>query len=151
MLYDMSQLTTKSRLDNYRSQLEKSAIKYAQDNPKISEFTIQGTVASEHNYSNNDIYHGLKDYYLGGRAHYKVTHDCNGKLTLDGETQMFAYNYYNFRPVGANFPLLGNEVPQGNLLQMSITNDPKTGKPMARPFDVFLYESPQKSYITPSR
>lgn len=72
-------------------------------------------------------------------------------MTLDGETQMFVYDYYNFRPVGVEYPLFGSKVPQGNLLQMSITNDPNTRKPMASPFYVYLYEPPQKSYITASR
>jgi hypothetical protein len=145
---DLPQLVSREKIDNYRAQLERSAVKFAQDNPAVSEFTIQGPMSSNSNGANLEVHYALGAYYFGERAHYKVTRDGQGKVSLDGQTQLFVFDRYNFRPSGTDFPLLtGGSVPQSNLMQMTIRNDPKTGKPMARAFEVILFENPQDSRI----
>ncbi len=145
---ELKHFTSPQKVDNYRAQLERSAIKFAQDNRSISEFTIQGPGYYEDMKLGTDVYFALGRYRLAGRAHYKVNRDDNGNVTLDGQTQMFVYDRYNFKSKGYGFPFPnGGSAPQSHLLQMTITNDPKTGKPMARSFDFFGFEPPQDSYI----
>ena len=137
-------------IDKYLCELQKSALRYAIDQPKVTEFTIQGPLFSLAHSNNDDLLVAIGAFYAGGRAHYKINRGSGGRITLTGSTQMFGIDYYNFRHQGVSMPALPlekvSEVEQHYLQAMSLVK--YNGQPLAKPFEQTFLERPGKSYIT---
>ena len=137
-------------IEKYLRELEKSALRYAIDNPKATEFTIQGPLFKLLHQDNYDLRSAIGSFHAGGRAHYKINRSPDGKITLDGLNQMFGVYYYNFEHGGKAMPALPGEkvsqVDQGYLQAMSLVK--YNGEYLAKPFEQTFLEQPSKSYIT---
>ena len=137
-------------IDKYLRELEKSALRYAIDQPKVTEFTIQGPLFSLTHSNNVDLSVAIGAFHAGGRAHYKINRGSDGRVTLIGSTQMFGIDYYNFNHQGVSMPALPfekvSEVEQHYLQAMSLVK--YNGQLLAKPFEQTFLERPTKSYIT---
>ena len=141
-----------TNIDKYLGELEKSALRYAIDHPTVTEFTIQGPLFSLRHQNSKDLWAAMGSFYAGGRAHYKINRGSDGRITLDGSTQMFGIDHYNFRHDvhGVGMPALPfekiSEVAQHYLQAMSLVKH--KGQPIAKSFEQTFLEKPGKSYIT---
>ena len=162
---DQTRVRDGAKWKNYDENLRQSAIRYALDNPTVKSFTIQGPFTGVESSGEQekgivdrivggggDVSTSLGQFWAGGRAHYQVTRDATGKIFLDGYTQRFGVDYYNFKEFGQSIPVLPGEseerIPQGFLMGMAYTNISGTNEKMAHPFDVYIKEPIRQSRVT---
>jgi hypothetical protein len=139
------------KLDKYTENLEQSALRYAQNNPNVKEFTVQGPLVALES-SESDVKTSLGQFWAGGRAHYVATRGDNGKILLVGNTQLIAVDYYNFKVFGQHMPLMPGEkqssIPQGVFLGMTACKIPNTNTNMAYPYAAYGKQKIQFSRIS---